>query len=112
MTASSATQIGQNEPLAPDAIQIPVHTANAITPPPACWSARRCRCERRSSEFGALLTLSHLGEDGQIGEQALELGVRLGAVGSLDALVELVVGEPSRGVVVADLLGGLLAILI
>ena len=111
IAAARATQIGQNEPSAPVATQIAVHSRNAPSRPPVSCSSRRWSLRRRSAS--AARSCSRVaGSAGQVGAQDAQLALGARRVGGGDALVELVLAQPPGGEVVADLGDRALALLV
>ena len=97
-------QIGQNDPLAPVASQIPTQSSDAIAAAPARW-VRRAR-----ASFRAGSSARGDGRRGQVLEQAIELGVGARRIRGVEALVELLRREPPGGRVLAELARDLLAL--
>jgi hypothetical protein len=93
--ATRITQIGQKEPLAPAAAQIPTHSNEAIAAAPARW-ARRAR-DRARGILGAWRRRRR-----QVVEQARELALGAGGVRGVEALVELLGRQPPSGPVIAE----------
>ena len=111
IAAARATQIGQNEPSAPVAAQIAVHSRNAPNSPPVSCSSRRWRCRRRSAS--AARSCSRVaGSAGRSARRAASSRCGARSVGGGDALVELLLAQPPGGEVVADLGDRALALLV
>ncbi len=111
IAAARATQIGQNEPSAPVAAQIAVHSRKAPNSPPVSCSRRRWSLRRALRQRRALL-LARGRERRQVRAQGAELALGARRVGGGDALVELLLGQAPGGEVVADLGDRALALLV
>jgi hypothetical protein len=83
------TQIGQNEPLAPAAAQMPTHSSEGYGRRTGAMSQPRPR------EGARRILGSRHGRGGQVLEQAQEVAVGASRVGRVEALVELLRREPS-----------------
>ena len=99
------TQIGQNDPLAPAAAQIPTHSSDAIAARAGAMGQARPRHLARADPRRAAT-----GAAGQVLEQAIELGVGARRVGGVQALVELLRRQPPGRRVRAELARDLLAL--
>ena len=98
------TQIGQNEPLAPAAAQMPTHSSDDDRRRPGAVSQPRARDGARG------ILGPRRGRGRQVLEQAHELAVRASGVGRVEALVELLRCEPPGRRVRAELARDVLAL--